>query len=39
MYIYFKRIDGLKVKHGGPCMMCSRIIKNAGISKVIIKEL
>jgi len=39
MYIYFERIDGLKAKHGGPCMMCSRIIKNAGISKVIIKEL
>ncbi len=39
MYIYFERLDGQKVKHGGPCMMCSRMIKNAGIKKFVIKEI
>jgi len=31
MYIYFERLDGRKETHGSPCLMCSRIIKNAGI--------
>ena len=31
MYIYFERLDGRKEKHGRPCVMCSRAIKNAGI--------
>ena len=38
MYLYFERIDGLKSKHGGPCAMCARMIKNAQISKVIFNE-
>jgi dCMP deaminase len=39
MYVYFERLDGQKKKHGSPCLMCSRIIKNAGIKKVIFKEI
>ncbi len=39
MYIYFERLDGQKIKHGGPCMMCARIIKNAGIRKFVIREI
>lgn len=39
MYIYFERLDGQKTKHGGPCLMCSRMIKNAGIKKFVIKEI
>jgi dCMP deaminase len=39
MYIYFERLDGQKIKHGGPCLMCSRIIKNAGIKKFVMKEI
>ena len=38
MYLYFKRIDGLTRKHGGPCQMCARMIKNAQILNVIINE-
>jgi dCMP deaminase len=39
MYIYFERLDGQKKKHGGPCLMCSRIIKNAGIHAIYFKEI
>lgn len=39
MYVYFKRLDGQKKKHDSPCIMCSRMIKNAGIKKVIFKEI
>ena len=39
MYIYFERLDGQKTKHGSPCLICSRIIKNAGIKKVVFKEI
>lgn len=39
MYIYFERLDGLKHKHGGPCLMCSRMIKNAGIKEWELKEI
>ncbi len=39
MYLYFERLDGQKVKHGGPCLMCSRMIKNVGIKKFFIKEI
>jgi dCMP deaminase len=39
MYIYFVRLDGQKKKHGKPCMMCSRMITNAGIRKCIIEEI
>ena len=39
MYTYFERLDGQKKKHGSPCLICSRMIKNAGIKKVIFKEI
>ena len=39
MYLYFERLDGQKTKHGGPCLMCSRIIRNAGIKKFVIREI
>lgn len=39
MYLYFERLDGQKVKHGGPCLMCSKMLKNAGIKKFVIKEI
>ena len=39
MYIYFERLDGRKEMHGGPCVMCSRIIKNAGIADWKLKEV
>jgi len=39
MYLYFERLDGQKIKHGGPCLMCSGMIKNVGIKKFIIKEV
>lgn len=39
MYIYFQRMDGQKIKHGGPCIMCKRMIKNAGIKNYILKEV
>ncbi len=39
MYIYFERLDGQKKKHGGPCLMCSRVINNSGIKKYILKEI
>lgn len=39
MYIYFQRLDGKKKKHGGPCLMCSRMIKNAGIHSLSFKEV
>lgn len=39
MYIYFQRMDGQKIKHGGPCIMCKRMIKNAGIKNYIFKEV
>lgn len=39
MYIYFERLDGQKTKHGSPCMMCLRMIKNAGIAEWILKEV
>lgn len=38
IFLYFKRIDGLTRKHGGPCLMCARMIKNAQILNVIINE-
>jgi len=39
MYVYFERLDGGKVKHTGPCMMCARMIKNAGITQVRVDEV
>lgn len=39
MYIYFERLDGQKKKHDGPCLMCSRMIKNAGIRALSFKEI
>jgi len=39
MYLYFERLDGNKKKHGGPCMMCARLIKNAQIKEVIVEEV
>lgn len=39
MYIYFERLDGQKKMHGGPCLMCSRMIKNAGIHALSFKEV
>ena len=39
MYIYFERLDGQKIKHDGPCIMCKRMIKNAGIKEYVFKEV
>lgn len=39
MYIFFERMDGQKKKHGGPCLLCKRMIKNAGIIEYKIKEV
>lgn len=39
MYIYFERLDGSKVKHGGPCIMCKRVLINSGILDYSIKEV
>jgi len=39
MYIYFERLDGQKKKHNEPCLMCNRMIKNAGIKNFIFKEV
>lgn len=39
IYIYFERLDRQKIRHGEPCQMCSRIIKNSGIKKVIFREI
>lgn len=39
MYIYFERLDGQKKKHGGPCLMCSRMIKNVGIHNIFFEEV
>lgn len=34
IYVYFERIDGGKIKHTGPCLMCARMIKNAGLKQI-----
>lgn len=39
MYIYFERLDGQKKKHGDICMMCKRVLINAGINKYCLKEV
>lgn len=39
MYVYFKRLDGQKKKHGKPCLMCGRMIANVGIRKCIFEEI
>lgn len=39
MYIYFERLDGQMKKHGSPCKMCLRVMKNAGIKRYIFKEI
>jgi dCMP deaminase len=39
MYLYFERIDGRKMKHGGPCQMCRRVMINAMILDVITEEI
>ena len=39
MYIYFERLDGQKIKHNGPCIMCQRMIKNVGITQVKLEEV
>jgi dCMP deaminase len=39
MYIYFERLDGQKKRHGSPCKMCLRAIKNVGIKTYIFKEI
>lgn len=38
LYLYFERLDGQKVLHGGACQMCARMIKNAMITEVIHTE-
>lgn len=38
LYLYFERLDGRKERHGGPCVMCGRILQNAGIGKNILVE-
>jgi len=39
MYVYFERLDGGKIKHTGPCMMCARMITNAGIKRIHSEEI
>lgn len=39
MYVYFERLDGRKTKINGPCMMCLRMLKNAGIKAWNFKEV
>ncbi len=39
MYIYFERLDGQKNTHGKPCLMCSRMMKNAGVNAFTFKEV
>lgn len=39
MYVYFERLDGGKIKHTGPCMMCARMINNAGIKRIYSEEI
>lgn len=39
MHIYFERLDGQSIKHGGPCIMCKRMIKNTGIKEYVFKEV
>lgn len=39
MYLYFERLDGRKEKHGGPCIMCARMIKQAGIKEIKVEEI
>lgn len=39
LYIYLERLDGRKEKHGGMCIMCSRISKQCGIKETFIEEV
>ncbi len=39
LYIYLERLDGRKEKHGGMCVMCSRIAKQCGIKEIFIEEV
>ncbi len=39
MYVYFERVDGGQIKHTEPCMMCARMIKNAGITQIRLEEV
>ena len=39
MYLYFERFDEQNHVHGGPCTMCWRMIKNAGIKEFVICEI
>ena len=39
IYIYFERIDGKKEKHGGMCIICSRMAKQVGIKNTFIEEI
>lgn len=39
MYIFFQRLDGKNKKCGDVCLMCHRMIKNAGIKEYVFKEL
>ncbi len=39
MYLYVERLDGQKKFHRGMCVMCVRILKNAGIKTVLYKEV
>lgn len=39
MYLYIERLDGQKKFHKGMCVMCIRILKNAGIKTVLYKEV
>jgi len=39
LYIYFERLDGQKLRHGKPCFMCQRAMKNAGIFEWVFKEV
>lgn len=39
MYLYIERLDGQKKFHKGMCVMCVRVLKNAGVRTVHYKEV
>lgn len=38
LYLYGEEIDGKPIDKPVPCAMCARLIKNAGIKKVVVHE-
>jgi len=39
MYLYIERLDGQRKFHKGMCIMCIRVLKNAGIKTILYKEV